>query len=323
MNHKKSAIITGLLTITMLTSCGGKQAYNSFSKSEKIKIVTTTSLLNDLATMIGGEEVIVYNLIKVGVDAHDYQSQPLDLKYLASADVIVSHGFGLESGLEATLEEFAHSKNKSYFNVGEHLDTTNLIHSEEGEEAHDHEHGHDHGEYDPHYWFDPGLWKESATKFTNYLIEQYSDKTTVFTNNLNEYLLNIDQDITLWQEKVAEVEIGKRILLTSHDAFSYFGRFFDFKVIAVQGLSTTAEVPAAAIQKVAQEAKANNVASIFFELGTSPKIISAVIEAAASLGHTLRNGGELYTASVGNLESNNTYLKMMSSNIKTIIDGIK
>ena len=195
----------------------------------KIKVVTTIGMITDLVQEIGGEKVSVQGLMGPGIDPHLYRASEGDVAKLANANIIFYHGLHLESKM---IDIFDKMKKHTKTVAITHTLDTNKLHKPESYE----------GYYDPHIWFDISLWTKTINSVTTALIEYCtSENKDYFTTQGNRYKKELET-LHKWIIKTLEpLNKDKRILVTAHDAFGYFGSAYDFEVLGLQGISTESE----------------------------------------------------------------------------------
>ncbi len=245
-------------------------------------VVVTTTQLQDLVNELAGGSVTMHGLMGPGVDPHLYKPTAGDIRQLRQADLILYNSLNLEGRLEEVMHRLRR-QGRSVLGVGEALDPAWLITSRDMEKH-----------YDPHIWFDPALWGEVAVIAGQRLAELVPEERETILARAAK-LKQRYSEIEVWgRELVTRVPEERRILVTSHDAFQYFGRSFGLEVVGVQGISTVAEAGLADIQVVADYIKARGVPAIFVESSVSPAAIERVRHDAG-----VRLGGELYSDAMG------------------------
>ena len=300
--------IISLLAITLIfTTCKDESKDNG-----KLNIVTTTSMITDLVQNIGGDAVNVQGLMGGGVDPHLYKASEGDVTKLVNADIIFYNGLHLEGKLVDVFEKMG-SQTKTPISLAASLDKSKLIGSEFFA-----------SNYDPHVWFDIDFFKEFAKKVTNVLTEKDPKNAEIFKENQKRYLSDLDKLKKDVQEVVNMLPANKRILVTAHDAFNYFGKAYSFKVVGLQGISTATEAGVQDVQKLAEFIIEYNIKAIFIESSVPKRTIEALQEAVKSKDHDVVIGGTLYSDALGNAGTpEGTYLGMYRYNIKTIIGALK
>ena len=279
--------------------------------SGKLKVVVTTSMLTDLVKNIGGDLIDLQGLMGAGVDPHLYKASEGDVSKLFNADVIFYNGLHLEGKLVAVFEKM--ETQKTTVALGEFLAKEGLIGSDYFA-----------SNYDPHVWFNIQYFKEFSDKVTSVLSEKDPKNAASFTANNLAFQQKLDLLHTAVVNTIATLAPEKRILVTAHDAFNYFGKAYGFKVVGLQGLSTAAEAGVQDVQKLSEYIIANKVKAIFIESSVPRRTIEALQEAVLSKGHQVSIGGSLYSDALGDADSvEGTYVGMFLYNIKTIVNALQ
>jgi manganese/zinc/iron transport system substrate-binding protein len=281
------------------------------SAAEKLNVTATTSMVTDLVKSIGGERVEVYGLMGPGVDPHLYKASHADIDKLSRAKVIFYNGLLLEGKLQEVLNNM--NRRKKVYAVSDAIPKKRLLSPPDFE-----------GHHDPHIWFDVLLWQKCIDVVVKGLSEADPAGKADFEKRGNELRKKM-QDLHEWAlGRVAEVPVEKRILITSHDAFNYFGRAYGFQVIGLQGISTVTEVSIADMAKMADFIKSKNVKAIFVESSVPHSTIERVSKDAGVIV-----GGELFSDAMGTLgQIENgydlgTYEGMVKHNVNTIVNALK
>ena len=279
--------------------------------SGKLKVVVTTSMLTDLVKNIGGDLIDLQGLMGAGVDPHLYKASEGDVSKLFNADVIFYNGLHLEGKLVAVFEKM--DTQKTTVALGEFLAKEGLIGSDYFA-----------SNYDPHVWFNIQYFKEFSDKVTSVLSEKDPKNAASFTANNLAFQQELDLLHTAVVNTIATLAPEKRILVTAHDAFNYFGKAYGFKVVGLQGLSTATEAGVQDVQKLSEYIIANKVKAIFIESSVPRRTIEALQEAVLSKGHQVSIGGSLYSDALGDADSvEGTYVGMFLYNIKTIVNALQ
>jgi manganese/zinc/iron transport system substrate-binding protein len=313
--NTKSKIIMGLaLSILItLTGCANNQEKDTVnSENKKLNVVTTTTMLADLSSVIGGEHVTVNGLMGPGIDPHLYQASAGDVTLMQKADVVVYNGIHLEGKMGDIFESLS-NRGDAVICIEDGLDQSKLLTWSGDGSVHD-----------PHIWFDVSLWKEAAKIVSEGLSEADESNANDYKTNLEVYLKELDSLETYIKDRVLEVPENQRVLITAHDAFGYFGAAYGFEVKGLQGISTDAEAGTADVSSLASFIVDRKISAIFIESSVPPKTIEALQAAVKAKGFDVTIGGELYSDSIGDEESAaNTYILTVKSNIDTIVDALK
>ncbi len=303
----KRYIVISMISL-LLIHCQQKQK----DSSEKLRVVTTTTMLTDLVKNIGGEAIIVEGLMGSGVDPHLYKASEGDVMKFYNADMIFYSGLHLEGKLETVFEKMK-DQGKTTIAVSDTLDKKKLIASETFA-----------SNYDPHIWFNIEYWKKIAQYVTNQLKKQDPENAAIFEKNQEEYLATLKKLEEDLQTEINQLPKAKRILVTAHDAFNYFGQSYDFNVVGLQGLSTVTEAGVRDVQALSDFIIKNEVKAIFVESSVPKRTIEALQRAVNSKGHEVVIGGTLYSDALGSAGTvEGTYEGMYRYNVKTIVEALQ
>lgn len=298
-----------LLTLTIsLFSCKKEVK----DKNQKLQVVTTTSMITDMVKNIGRDLIEVQGLMGSGVDPHLYKASEGDVSKLVNADVIFYNGLHLEGKLVEVFKKMKH-QDINTIAIGESLDKNTLIGSDYFA-----------SNYDPHIWFSVENWKIITTFAIHKLTEIDPKNAEAFKSNGKAYLAKLNKLETILKNTIATLPKEKRILVTAHDAFSYFGKAYDFNVVGLQGLSTATEAGVQDVQKLAKFIIEKEVKAIFVESSVPKRTIEALQAAVKSKNHEVAIGGTLFSDALGNAGTKEgTYIGMFEYNVNTIINALK
>ena len=308
-------IITGmqfLLLSALLVLCAScAESSGSIKRENTIKVVTTTSIVGDLVENIAGEAVEVTSLMGTGVDPHLYKASAGDVEKLAGADMIFYNGLNLEGKITDVLGQMRKS---GVFTVGvaEGIDKSLLFSPEEYQ-----------GYYDPHIWFDVVLWKKAAKVVMEAFTLYDPENAPVYRRNAESYLEELDLLQAYIQKKIATLQPDRKVLITAHDAFNYFGKGYGFEVMGLQGISTDSEASVADIKNLSKIITERKIPAVFVETSISPRYMRALRASVKARGFDVRIGGSLYSDSMGNSGTEEgTYIGMFKSNVDTIVESL-
>lgn len=301
-----------LLYITILILSCNTQGKKKRANNEKLNVVTTTTMITDMVKNIGGDAIAVQGLMGSGVDPHLYKASEGDVSKLFNADVVFYSGLHLEGKLVEVFEKMERRNAKTYA-IAEILDKNKLIGSEYFA-----------SNYDPHVWFDIDFWKEMTVFTTEKLKELDPTNTQLFEKNSKIYVQQLDALQTEVKERINSLPKEKRILVTAHDAFNYFGKAFHFQVVGLQGLSTATEAGVQDVQKLAKFIIEKDVKAIFVESSVPKRTIAALQASVRSKDHEVSIGGTLYSDALGSSGTvEGTYLGMFRYNVTTMVNALK
>lgn len=298
-----------LIASICLVSC----AHDEVAHNGKIKIVTTTQMIKDVVENIGGDKVEVISLMGPGVDPHLYKATQGDLEKLSHADIIFYNGLHLEGKMQNVFERM--SKTKSVVAVAQDIKEDDLILlAQKGNEV----------VHDPHIWHSVALWKQVLFPIQKTLSEFDNSNNDYFEANekeLSGQLQNLNNEI---KETIAKIPKEQRLLITSHDAFNYYGRDYDIEVKGLQGISTVAEVGIKDVTEMVDLLVKRKVKAVFVESSVPKKPLEAVIQGCKQKGHAITIGGTLYSDAMGNNDTEEgTYIGMIKYNTNTIYEALK
>lgn len=289
----------------------------TFKGTYPIKVVCTTGMVADLVRHVGGvpevgeKYVKVIQLMKHGTDPHLYEPPPSDIALLQSADLIFYSGLHLEGKMGEILDSF--SRRKPVFAVAEYYDEKELIITGQG--------------MDPHAWFDVELWNKARGVVENVLnrfdpmhADTYHDWSMTYKRRLED-LHKIDV------KEYIETHLpdrDRRILVTAHDAFSYFGKKYGFTVKGIQGISTESQATVRHVQELVDYLVKHKVKAVFVETSVNERNMKSLIEGCAAQGHTVKIGGKLFSDAMGELGTvEGTYVGMVRHNVESIVEALK
>lgn len=268
------------------------------------KIVATTGMIADAARRIGGAEVTA--LMGPGVDPHSYRQTRSDIAALVRADLVLWHGLRLEAQLVDFMADVA--RRVTVVPVAEAIEKDKLL-AWAGYADH----------HDPHVWMDPILWLQAVKAVEAALMALEPDRAEVLAANATTYRAEITALDTYAREVLGTVPADARVLVTAHDAFSYFGRAYGFEVEGIQGISTESEAGLARIGALVDMLVARKIKAVFVESSVPDRAMRALVEGAAAQGHTVVIGGELYSDAMGvDGTYEGTYPGMIDHNITVI-----
>ncbi len=276
-----------------------------------VRVVATTSIIADLARAVGGDRVAVTGLMGPGVDPHLYKASEGDVARMAGADLILYNGLHLE-GKMVDLFEQMRQRGVPIYAVAEGVPEDAYLASPDYP-----------GNYDPHLWFDVTLWMQAARYVAQRLAALDTTHAATYTARADAYLTELEALDRYVRDRAATIPAPQRVLITSHDAFGYFGRAYGFEVHGLQGLSTAVEAGTADVQRLADFVVARRIPALFVESSVSPRGIEAVRAAVRARGFEVQIGGHLYSDALGNPGTPaETYIGTVRHNIDTIVQAL-
>ncbi|MGV3484313.1 MAG: metal ABC transporter solute-binding protein, Zn/Mn family [Planctomycetaceae bacterium] len=271
-----------------------------------IRVVATVGMVADVVREVGGSRVHVTQLMGPGVDPHLYKGTRDDVRFILAADVVFYSGLMLEGKLADMLEKV--SRKKPVVAITRELDPSSIL-QEEGTAGH----------ADPHVWMDVAAWAKCVDVVAETLAEVEPASATQFHASARVYREKLHSLHRYGLEVMASVPPSGRVLITSHDAFQYFGRAYGLEVFGVQGLSTDSEAGLRQINSLVDMIVQRQVSAVFVESSVPQKSILAVVDGVASRGHRVIIGGELYSDAMGPGGSyEGTYVGMLDHNLTLV-----
>ena len=300
-----------LLSALLIFCAACTESSGSIKREGTIKVVTTTALIWDLVENIAGEKAETISLMGTGVDPHLYKASAGDVGKLAGADMIFYNGLHLEGKITDVLGQMRKS---GIFTVGvaDGIDKSLLFSLEEYE-----------GYYDPHIWFDVILWKKAAKVVMEAFSLYDPQNARIYKRNAESYLKELDLLQAYIQKRIATLQPERRVLITAHDAFNYFGRGYGFEVMGLQGISTDSEASVADIRNLSKTITERKIPAVFVETSISPRYMRALQASVKARGFDVEIGGSLYSDSMGSLGTEEgTYIGMFKSNVDTVVESL-
>ena len=299
------------LLLLAFTSCTQTESKGALQAGERMKVVTTTSILKDAVQNIVGNTADVESIMGSGVDPHLYKATQGDLQKLTDADVVIYNGLHLEGKMGEVLEKL--SRQKTVVAGAESIPEDKLKRSPQYKDSHD-----------PHVWFDVMLWKEVVQHLSQELQQKDPANAKIYQQNTAAYLQKLDELHQWVGQQIQSIPEGQRTLITAHDAFGYFGDAYNIQVRGLQGISTVSEFGLQDVASLVNFISQNKIKAVFVESSVSPKAIEAVVIGSEQKGHNVKIGGTLYSDALGEEGTpEGTYAGMVRHNVNTIVSSLK
>ncbi len=288
-------VITLFLAFMSMAGAGPAKA----QAPEKLPVVATFSILADFARNVGGERTEVTALVGPNGDTHVYQPKPADAKELGAAKLILVNGLGLEGWIDRLIKA---SGAKAPVIV-----TTKGISPQQMREE-------GRIEEDPHAWQSVANAKIYVANIRDALIAADPGGASVYRANADNYLGKLDALEKEVAAAIAKIPPGRRQIITTHDAFGYFGTAYGFRFIAPEGVSTETEASARDVAKIIRQIKAQKIPAVFLENVTDPRLVRNIAtESGAKIG------GTLYSDALSPPDGPaGSYIEMMRNNIREL-----
>ena len=300
-------LAVALAAAALAGACGGgADGEAAPGTGGRLRVVATTGMVADAARRVGGDRADVVALMGPGVDPHLYKASEGDVSRLTAADLVLYNGLHLEGKMGDVLVKLARSK--PVVAVSETVPQTEL--REPPEFA---------GQYDPHIWFDVRLWSATLDAIAAAYAEVDPAHADAYRQNAEAYrqeLLELDAWVA---QRVAEVPPERRILVTAHDAFGYFGRAYGLEVRGVQGISTVSQAGVKDIEDLTRFIVERRLPAVFVETSVSDKGVQKLVEGATQRGHAVTLAPAIFSDSTGPAGTfEGTYLGMIDHNVTVI-----
>ncbi|PYE53618.1 metal ABC transporter solute-binding protein, Zn/Mn family [Deinococcus yavapaiensis] len=296
-----------LLLLPLLTGCAATVAEEDLSQ-RRMRVTTTVNMLTDVVRQVGGKRVTVTGLMEPGVDPHYYKASAGDVRTLAKADVTFYVGLHLEGKMSEILERM--DRFHPTFAVGEAIPTNRLHRVASG--------------VDPHVWFDVSLWKYTVGAVRAGLTKMDPASASYYANNARRYLAELSRLDTWVESELGRIPKARRVLISAHDAFGYFGERYDVEVRGLQGISTVAEAGTHDVRGLAAFIAEREIGAIFVESSVPRRNVEAVRQAVLARGHDVEIGGELFTDSAGAEGTpEGTYVGMIRHNVELLVKALR
>jgi zinc/manganese transport system substrate-binding protein len=275
--------------------------------ADKLPVMTSFSILGDLVRIVGGERVAVTALVGPDEDAHVFEPKPADAKNLLQTRLLVSNGLGFEP--------WAQKLARSAGFKGETVVASQGVKARKLPA----EKGHDHADTDPHAWQDPGNVVLYVRNIASGLGKLDPAGAASYQANAEAYVKEL-QTLDAWaREQIAAIPAGKRKVITSHDAFGYFGAHYGVQFLAPQGLSTETEASAKEVAQLIKQIQREKIKALFLENMSNPKLLTQL---AKDTG--VSPGPELYVDALSKAGGPaDSYLKLMRYNVTQLVEGMK
>jgi manganese/zinc/iron transport system substrate-binding protein len=297
-----------LTAVTVGGACSPREAEPG--RSGPLRVVATIGMITDVAQRVGGPHVQVTGLMGPGVDPHLYKASAGDVRRLASADLVFYNGLHLEAAMGEVLEEM--NRWRPTRAVTDGIDRAQLSAPPEFK-----------GAYDPHVWFDVSLWQHTVTSVAATLADLDPAHAADYEARAAAYRAELVALDAWVRARAAEVPPARRVLVTAHDAFNYFGRAYGFEVRGLQGISTASEAGTADVQRLADEIARRRIPAIFVETSIPRRTVEALQAAVAARGFAVRIGGSLFSDAMGDAGTpEGTYVGMVRHNVNTIVNAL-
>ena len=286
-----------LYSICLFLICSGQ-----INGQEKIEVLSSASMLSDMAKNIVGDLGEVQTIVPIGGDPHIYEATPRDAQKVKNAKIIFINGLTFEGWINELIENSGTTA--TTYTVTKGVD---VIASSQYANS-----------YDPHAWMDVSNALIYAKNMKEALIENFPKSASTLEANYAAYKSKLIKLNSYVQNEINKIPMQQRILITSHDAFNYYGRKYGIDVEAIIGISTEADARTSDVARVSQVIRDREVPAIFIESTINPKLIKQLAD-----DNGVPIGGELYADSLGEPDTEaGTYIGMIKSNTDVIVAAL-
>lgn len=303
MSKKNIFFIITAFLMFLLSACSDS---DTKAHPEKVQVVTTYSILQDMVKNVGGDKVEIHSMVKIGANPHEYEPLPEDVKKTADADIVFYNGLNLETG-NAWFEKLLINTGKDgedapVFRLSEGVKPKYL--TTKGKE----------NETDPHAWLDISNGIIYVKNIRDSLIKVDPKNKETYQKNADQYIQKLEELHNEAKSRFQQIPKEKRFLVTSEGAFKYFSEAYDIEAGYIWEINAENQGTPDQIRRVVDLIKQKNIKVLFLETSIDPRSMEMV---SRETGVPI--GGKVFTDSLGKPgEEGDTYLKMMKWNIDTI-----
>ncbi len=274
---------------------------------QRLKIVSTTTMIEDLVRNLVGNAADVSGIMRAGEDPHIYDARPRDAEQIAEADLVFTNGFHLEATLTNIIKNNAQG---TVIPLAEKAVAKPLMGNDKS------------GAADPHCWMNVDYFRGYLGHALEALISADPANESYYRDNAARYDAQLAELDPWIKNQIASVPKGRRVMVTSHDAFQYFADAYDIEVRAMIGISTAEAPRPQEIEKLEKLIRDRKVQALFLETSVSPTLNALIQKSAEATGANI--GGTLYSDSLDQpSQPAGTYLGMMRHNTSTIVQALQ
>jgi zinc/manganese transport system substrate-binding protein len=283
----------------------GLAAITPASAQERIGVVATFSILADLVKNVGGERVDVTPLVGPDADAHVYSPSPADSRRIAAAKIVFANGLGYEGWMDRLVKAAGRNVNLVVVTRG--------IAARRGGDSHGH------GGSDPHAWQSVANAKIYVTNIRDALSKVDPAGRDAYDKSAAEYLAKLDALERELKAAIGAIPADRRRIITTHDAFGYFGAAYGVEVIAPQGVATEAEPSARDVARIIGQIRRQKIPAVFLENITDDRQLRRIAEESGA-----KIGGRLYSDALSAPSGPaGSYVDMMRSNLRQLQQALQ
>lgn len=295
-----------LLCVVLLAVGCGPPAEQKPATGGPLKIVCTTTMITDMVKRLAEPDAQVQGLMGPGVDPHLYKASASDVSKLQQADLIFYNGLHLEGKMTEVLESVG--KTRPVVAVTERIPKDKLQYP-----------AHFQGHPDPHVWFDVEMWSSAVGPVSEALAKRDPAHAARYQERAAKLSAELAELHKWCGTELSKVPKERRVVVTSHDAFNYFGQAYGYEVVGLQGISTVTEAGLADVTRMVDFIKQRKIPAIFVESSVPKAAIERVSEDSGA-----RVGGELFSDAMGSPDTEEgTYPGMIRHNVNLIVKALQ
>ena len=274
---------------------------SSQAQDSKKLVLATASIFADMAENIAGDQVIIKTIVPIGGDPHIYEPTPADAHLIAKADLILKNSLTFEGWLNSLIESVG--SKAMIVTITEGITPIKSVYK---------------GSADPHAWMDAAHGLAYIENIKNALVKLDPDNREIFEFNYGVYRQQLEDMDRYILEEVKKIPPQRRILITSHDAFQYYGQRYGIRLESVIGISTEAEAQTSDIIRLNKVIRESGVPAVFIETTVNPKLLKQI-----AADNNVSIAGSLYSDSIGEKNSPApSYLSMLKYNTDLIVSAL-
>ena len=276
---------------------------NALHAQDKLKVLSSASMFTDMTKNIGGDKIDLETIVPIGGDPHLHEPTPNDAIKVSKAELILINGLTFEGWITDLVANAG--KQAKTVTITEGVD---VIESKQYKNA-----------ADPHAWMNAKNGMVYAKNIYDALATLDPANEQYYLKNYRRYSSQIEDLDAYIEKEIQSIPRDQRVLITSHDAFSYYGNRYGLRLEAIMGISTEAEAQTSDFVRVTEIIRKYNVPAIFIESTINPKMIKQI-----AADNNVSIGGELYADSLGDKDSEGgTYIKMLKHNTDVIVSALR
>ncbi|HZK33659.1 MAG TPA: zinc ABC transporter substrate-binding protein [Tissierellaceae bacterium] len=307
-------LIVASMLMLLVTACtpGNDTEGNSSGEDSPLQVVTSFTIIEDIAREIGGDNLEIHNLVPTGTDPHEYEPLPQDIKKTTDADILFYNGLNLEGGKNGWFFKMIDSvgqKEENIYSLTERVEPMYLS-SDDGKDE----------EINPHAFIDPAVGIKMAEDMRDALIKADPDRKDIYEERASEYIDRLKEIDKKYEEIINNIPEEKRVLVTSERAFQYMAKHYGLKEGYIWAIDTEENGTPEQIKSLIQFIKENNVSILFRESNVDERPMETV---SKETGIPIFEK-PIYSDEIGKPgEEVDTYIKYLNYNIKIIEEGLK